>query len=353
MSEVVVDAPPTPRLPYDSSIIPEAVRKRVERVEALYKPPVAPTATDSKPPQAAEPVSEGQLSLPLDGTPAAQPPTSPSPTPSAAVVPLEDENSQSYKHRFLAMQGRYNATTKQIGEMQEQMNQLGNELLYAQRVAQQRTQPLPQVQQYITDQDVKDYGTDLLSFAQRAAADAVAPRFQSLEQQNQALQRQLAEEARARMDMRVERDVPNYREIDNDPRWHQWLLGIDQLSGRVRQTLLDEAVSAADAPRAVSFFKSFLRDEEVTGHRGSASSQQVIPPREAAMSLESLAAPGRARPTTGGESSVSPDRPIYTPASIQQLYRMHQKGAYFGREAEWARQEADIFAAQREGRVRR
>jgi hypothetical protein len=34
-----------------------------------------------------------------------------------------------------------------------------------------------------------------------------------------------------------------------------------------------------------------------------------------------------------------------------QIGERHRKGAYAGREAEWARQEADIFAAQREGRV--
>ena len=33
------------------------------------------------------------------------------------------------------MQGRYNAAQKTIGEMQEQMTQLGNELLHAQRIA--------------------------------------------------------------------------------------------------------------------------------------------------------------------------------------------------------------------------
>jgi hypothetical protein len=38
-------------------------------------------------------------------------------------------------------------------------------------------------------------------------------------------------------------------------------------------------------------------------------------------------------------------------AQIGELYSRHRKGAYAGREAEWARQEADIFAAQREGRV--
>jgi hypothetical protein len=46
------------------------------------------------------------------------------------------------------------------------------------------------------------------------------------------------------------------------------------------------------------------------------------------------------------------EKPIYTRAQIAQLYELHRKGAYAGHETEWARQEADIFAAQKEGRVR-
>ena len=42
----------------------------------------------------------------------------------------------------------------------------------------------------------------------------------------------------------------------------------------------------------------------------------------------------------------------HTRARIALLYARHRQSAYIGREAEWARQEADFFRAQREGRVR-
>jgi CHAD domain-containing protein len=98
---------------------------------------------------------------------------------------------------------------------------------------------------------------------------AVAPHLQASEQQNLELQNRLACEARARLDAAVECPVPNYREIDQDPRWHNWLRSVDPLSGRVRQTLLDEAsasatphltiVRAIDVQRA----RSFRADEYV------------------------------------------------------------------------------------------
>ena len=48
-------------------------------------------------------------------------------------------------------------------------------------------------------------------------------------------------------------------------------------------------------------------------------------------------------------TKAQPLRP--TRAQITQLYSLHRRGAYAGREAEWARQEADFYTAQREGRV--
>jgi hypothetical protein len=118
--------------------------------------------------------------------------------------------------------------------------------------------------------------------------------------------------------MRLEA-APNWREINRNPRWLQWLQEIDSLSGRTRQQLLNDATAAGDAPRVIAFFRGF---------------QQEVGQ-----------APGRARP-------ARPEKPIYTRAQIAQLYSAHRKGAYVGREAEWARQDADIIAAGREGRIR-
>jgi hypothetical protein len=116
---------------------------------------------------------------------------------------------------------------------------------------------------------------------------------------------------------------------------------------------LNEAIASASAPRVISFFNGFKQEEVATGHIEPASvSHQAAPPREPAIPLASLAAPGRARPASGGDASLPPDKPIYTRAQIKQLYEQHRKGAYVGREAEWARQDADIIAAGREGRIR-
>jgi hypothetical protein len=358
MVEVVVDQKPLAKLPFDPETIPEAVRKRAAAVDALY----AQNGAQASPPTAPNPQPESSPAPPTEEAPAPQAPTtadkSPptataTPVPAEAPPPTSDEN-QNWKRQAMAWQGRHTAAQKIIGEQEEIMAQMGKELLHAQqRTPQPTRQAPPPPPAYLTDQDVQNYGTELVDFAQRAAAQAIAPQLQQIEQQNAELRQRLAQEARIRLDQAVELAVPNYREVDRNPRWHNWLLGVDVLSGRVRQQLLNEAIAAAQAPRVISFFKGFLQEEVATGHLEPAQySPPAAPPREPAIPLASLAAPGRARPATGGDASLPPERPTYTRAQIAQLYAAHRKGAYIGREAEWARQDADIIAASREGRIR-
>src|SRR5262245_19430927 len=107
---------------------------------------------------------------------------------------------------------------------------------------------------YLTRQDEENYGRDLLDVAQRAALHTVSPMLDQLAAQNTQLQRQLSKEQRHRMDQAVERAIPNFREIDRNPRWHRWLLGIDALTGKPRQTLLNDAIAKGSSARAVEFF---------------------------------------------------------------------------------------------------
>ena len=181
---------------------------------------------------------------------------------------------------------------------------------------------------YLTERDVDNYGSDLIDFAQRAALDSVAPHLQQIQEDNATLRQRLAVEARHRLDQQVEAAIPNFRELDQHPDWHQWLLGVDNLSGRVRQTLLNEAKASGDAARCIAFFRSFFNRSPAAGQASSHASSYG------------------ARRTASSVNGV-----IYSAEQIKRLYRQHMQGAYNGREAEWARLEADIFRAQKEGRV--
>jgi hypothetical protein len=177
---------------------------------------------------------------------------------------------------------------------------------------------------YLTQSDVYNYGEDLIGFAQRAAAQAFAPHLQALDQQNAELRRQVAEQVRRAMHQSVEAAVPNWSEIDNDPRWHEWLSGIDPFTGATRQQVLDDAIAAGSASRVIAFFRGFAAAHGGGGGHSSAGGTR------------------RARSASGQQQ-------VYTRDQIKQLGELHRRGKLQG--AEWDRIEQDIIAAAREGRV--
>jgi hypothetical protein len=180
---------------------------------------------------------------------------------------------------------------------------------------------------YLTQQDLDNYGGELIDVSQRAALQVVAPYIQQLQHESSDLRARQAREQRRALDERVAVAIPDFREVDRNPRWHQWLLGIDLLSGRVRQQLLNEAIASSDVHRIKSLFDAFRRSGSSTQSGGQAGSSQSA---------------GRVRSTAGA---------IYSRDQIARLYEQHRRGAYNGREQEWARLEHDIIRAGKEGRV--
>jgi hypothetical protein len=173
---------------------------------------------------------------------------------------------------------------------------------------------------FLTQQDVQDFGTDLIAVSQRAALEVVAPHLQDLAQQNIELNRRLTLEARHRLDLEVERLLPDFRDRDRDPTWHRWLTERDALSGRVRQELLNDAIASLSPHRVVAFFRTFQQSNRGAGQ-------------------------------TSYQARSMPSGQIYTRPQIAKLYDQHRRGAYNGREAAWQEQERDILAAAREGRI--
>src|SRR5215475_7591333 len=111
---------------------------------------------------------------------------------------------------------------------------------------------------YLTQRDVNDFGYELLDVAQRAAQHALGPELQRLHDENQELHDQLNAATKMSIDQYLDANVPNWREINADERFHRWLLQPEPYSGIIRDRLLKDAAHAANAQRVISFFKGFL-----------------------------------------------------------------------------------------------
>jgi hypothetical protein len=264
-------------------------------------------------------------------------------------------DSTSWEGKYYAMEGRYRQSQVSMGQMQQQLSEMGDELSRMTQAMQTRPaqeQHQPQAK-YVTDEDVKTYGPELLDTVRRAALEAVQPDLQRVAQQNQQTSQRVAQTQQATLYQQLDAQCPEWRQINLNPRFKQWCNSPDIYSGQLRGRLLNAAVQAANAPRAIAFFKGFQNEEVATGN-APAPQAEPLPqaPRQAATTLEAIAAPGRAHPASGGSSGSAADKPIITLAQIRQFYSQAGRAAYVGRDAERKADENMIFAAQREGRVR-
>jgi len=175
---------------------------------------------------------------------------------------------------------------------------------------------------YLTQQDLDNFGPELLDVAQRAARHAMAPALNRLEQENEELRDEVTRVAKTSIDQYLDANVPNWREINNDPRFHSWLLAPEPYSGIIRDRLLKDAAHSANAPRVASFFKGFPREAGAAGQ-----------------------APAGRTPQRRAPSG----KPIYTRGQILQMATMRRQGKID--DAAWARWEYELIAAGREGRI--
>src|SRR5262249_28456952 len=84
---------------------------------------------------------------------------------------------------------------------------------------------------YLTQEDVHNFGPELLDVAQRAAQHAIGPELQRLYEENQQLHDEVSRAAKMAIDRELDAAVPNWRQINNDERFHQWLLLPEPYSG--------------------------------------------------------------------------------------------------------------------------
>src|SRR6185312_10883344 len=99
----------------------------------LYAAPVDPDA-EAKAAEAAAAAEEAARAAAAQA--AAEGQTTPLPTETHPAPTAADANvsAEEWRHRFLSMQGRFNAAQRDKGAMEEQMRQLGQELVRTQNL---------------------------------------------------------------------------------------------------------------------------------------------------------------------------------------------------------------------------
>jgi hypothetical protein len=182
---------------------------------------------------------------------------------------------------------------------------------------------------YLTSEDERNFGPELLDVAIRAAQHAVGPELQQLRAENQELHDQLNATTKTTIDRELDVAVPGWRAINASEEFHRWLLMPEPYSGIIRDRLLKDAVHAANAQRVINIFQGYLRE---VGAAGQAPAGQAS---------TGLAANRR---------SASSGQRIYDRSEIVRMWNLRRQGKID--DQAWARWEYELCRASAEGRVR-
>jgi hypothetical protein len=199
-------------------------------------------------------------------------------------------------------------------------------------------------EQLVTDEDVQAFGEDLIE-VQRKVAREVAGEFRrdldSLKAENEELRKQLSATGsqvnEASFEQRLHRLVPNFQEVNADPKWIDWLDEVDPLLRAPRKVVAQEAFNRADAEGVKYYVDLFLKN---TGS---------VAPNSKAAELERQIQPNRSASAT---AQPSPKGRNFTNADIEKMFQKAADLSGKGRIEEALKLEAEIDAAYREGRVR-
>lgn len=328
---------------------PEQIQRQVDAANAVIKQYEEQSAEEVKPqPAESSTVPDSQ---PADSKPDTE---SEKPAPKAEVPPSEDENSYTFKQRWLSLQGQFNSLNQRVQFAEERNAQLENLLTSMQQAEAQK--PAEAKPSLVTDADREAFGEDMIDVVRRAAREEVAAKDKEIAelrgylrqlqqvvpavQQVQQVQRQTAQE---KFFSDLAKDVPDWKAINSNPDFVNWLFEVDPFTKITRQTYLTDAQRSGDLERVVSIFNAWKSIS------GVADTQQQTKRNTVQNELEMQVAPGREATSTPAPQGGSGK--IWTRAEIAKFYDDARRGKFKGREADRAALERDIFVAQKEGRI--
>lgn len=181
---------------------------------------------------------------------------------------------------------------------------------------------------YLTREDEMNFGHEIIDLIQRGSRQAMAPILDRLEERDERLREGLQRAAKTAIDHALDTAVPNWREINQDPRWFDWLNSPEPYSGYRRQDLLNDATAKGDAGRVIVIFKGFI---------AAAGGQPAPSSRPASLLPASYPAPSsRGR--------------IYSREDITRMAALHRRKAIS--DEEYAKWENEFIRAANEGRIK-
>ena len=307
------------------SSLPRAVLEAEEKAnrlhEELLKQQQAPANNDGTPPTNEPPAGDPPSSN--------EPPPVPPTTPNDSQTPPASGQDETYEHRFKVLQGKYNAEIPRLAGENKELKTKLQELEVALEQLKNKPEPL------VKPEEIEEYGEGLIDVARRIAREELAGKdaeINALKAKIESLSNVTTQKVEADFFSSLTSMVPDWEQVNQDPKFLTWLDEVDELTGQTRQVLLSSAEQSRDAARTAKFFTAFKKASTSWAANSTAAlDSQLTPP-------------------TNKAPNTPPAKKIWTRAEVGEFYARARRGEVS--DAEQIAIEADIMAAQIEGRIR-
>ena len=330
--------------------MPAAVRAaaaRAEEISRYMQGTTEPAPTQEEVTPASNPELSAESLAQNSGTP--QQDLTPATTPATAAA------DDDWEHKYKSLHGRFTRQNEQLKEMSDQIGGLQNVIATMQVAAPSAPLPELKVERLITPEETNDYGEEFLNVVGRRAREEMIPiikgyetKIGELEKKLQTVNGVFAQDSHEKLLSTLDKELPDWRTLNTNEEFLNWLSLPDPYSGAKRHDMLKTAYAQGDARRVLVFFNGFLAEEAATAPAQAKPDTPVTTVPK--IPLTSLAAPGRAK--TAASAGAPAEKPIFTRAQIAAFYADVAAQKYRGRDAEKSKAEAEIFEAQRDGRIR-
>lgn len=353
--------------------MPASLQRQIDRGKEIR---AALEAGETIPPSSAEPnvvikgtiapVEQAPGAVEAEGLPAASvEPKVDDPPPANPTDDVKETNWEARYQRlsasFRTLQGKYTSETsklrKDIEKLQVDLQEATSQIVELSR-KNNFQKPSDDEKKLLTtseDDDILDredeerFGSDFVRAVNRRAkivanqlvsaqVAELQARIDKLGGSVSSIGRATEQTARDRLKADLSKVFPEWREVDEDPLFHEWLEDRDAFSGLKRADIFANAVQSNDCDRVVMVYKGYSDEQKAVGAhtRPNGNSGRVR--------TDTLAAPsgGRATPRT----PTAPAAPeVFTGRQIREFYNKKMRGELGMSDAEIADMERRIHAA--------
>ena len=276
------------------------------------------------------------------------------------VAPQDDANSETWKHKFLTLQGMLNADKRRaetrIKELETQVSTLVAKLADT-SPAEPGKKPEPATgPKRIDPQTFAEYGEEFQALVRQVnetrdenelLKKQLGDQQKFLGDQIEPLKKTVAQSATERFLVELGKLCPSYASLNTDQVFLAWLSEVNVFdpAGRSRQECLNEACRDLKVGTAAAYFNEYLRNHGKGG-------QDAATPQAPKPASPQEHHPANIQPSSRPHQTVPAGKKVYTRDEVNAFYRDVARGVFAGKEADALAMKRDIALASHEGRIR-